>query len=361
MTAGRCLASLLFIATLAAGGPFHASGATAQDVVMKDVVSAENWAAYRDKFMEENGRIVDDANGGISHSEGQGYGLLLALGAGDRASFERIWTFTRLELMIRDDGLSSWRWDPKARPNVTDINNATDGDILIAYALVQAAEVWNESAYYDAARQITRAIADTSIGKVGQGRVFMPGAHGFSYYDQPDGPVVNPSYWIFEAFPVLKPLAPDMPWEQLRRSGLDLIREARFSRQKLPAEWLSLRNSRRPQPAESFPVEFSYNAIRIPLYVLRAGLEQDGLLGPLHEAWVKAGKGVPATVDLKTGAPKQQLTDPGYRMLAATLACALDGTAIPAELKAFKPTAYYPSTLHLLSLSYVSQRHPSCL
>ena len=48
----------------------------------------------------------------------------------------------------------------------------------------------------------------------------------------------------------------------------------------------------------------------------------------------------------------------GYRPLAA---CALDGTAIPAELRRFQPTLYYPSTLHLLSLAYVAERHPECL
>jgi endoglucanase len=41
-------------------------------------VAPDDWAAYRDRFVMPDGRVVDDANGGISHSEGQGYGLLLA-------------------------------------------------------------------------------------------------------------------------------------------------------------------------------------------------------------------------------------------------------------------------------------------
>ncbi len=35
-----------------------------------------------------------------------------------------IFAFVRTELLIRDDGLAAWRWDPKASPHVTDINNA---------------------------------------------------------------------------------------------------------------------------------------------------------------------------------------------------------------------------------------------
>ena len=59
-----------------------------------------------------------------------------------------------------------------------------------------------------------------------------------------------------------------------------------------------------------------------------------------------------------TGEP---LADAGYRILSAAMACALDGTPIPATLKTFQPTAYYPSTLHLLSLSMLRERYPQCL
>ncbi|MEG9529489.1 MAG: glycosyl hydrolase family 8, partial [Hyphomicrobiales bacterium] len=42
------------------------------------------WRAYRSRFITDQGRVVDTANGQISHSEGQGYGMLLAVAAGDR-------------------------------------------------------------------------------------------------------------------------------------------------------------------------------------------------------------------------------------------------------------------------------------
>jgi len=34
---------------------------------------------YQSKFISPEGRVIDDANGGISHSEGQGYGMLIAV------------------------------------------------------------------------------------------------------------------------------------------------------------------------------------------------------------------------------------------------------------------------------------------
>src|SRR5262249_22467996 len=87
------------------------------------VITPEEWAAYAEHFVSPEGRVIDTANGNISHSEGQGYGLLLAVLADDRAAFERIWSFTRTELMIRPDGLAAWRWEPDTAPHVTDPNN----------------------------------------------------------------------------------------------------------------------------------------------------------------------------------------------------------------------------------------------
>ncbi len=98
-------------------------------------IKTEDWQAYKTRFVSDSGRVIDDANGNISHSESQGYGLLLAYLAGSKADFDLIWSFTRTEFLLRDDGLAVWKWDPNSTPHVTDSNNASDGDILIAYAL----------------------------------------------------------------------------------------------------------------------------------------------------------------------------------------------------------------------------------
>ena len=34
----------------------------------------EAWQAYKRAFITDGGRVVDNANGNVSHSEGQGYG-----------------------------------------------------------------------------------------------------------------------------------------------------------------------------------------------------------------------------------------------------------------------------------------------
>jgi endoglucanase len=117
-------AAILLLMTQAA----FSQSLSVQPLKVVGSLSAADWEAYRSRFVEDNGRVVDTANGNISHSEGQGYGLLLALAAADRRSFEQIWNFTFTELLIRDDGLAAWKWDPNGKPRVTDRNNASDGD-----------------------------------------------------------------------------------------------------------------------------------------------------------------------------------------------------------------------------------------
>ena len=92
-------------------------------------IQTAEWALYKSRFLDSSGRIVDNANGNISHSEGQGYGLLLSYLANSPADFEQIWYFTQTQLLLRNDGLAAWKWDPDEDPHVTDTNNATDGDI----------------------------------------------------------------------------------------------------------------------------------------------------------------------------------------------------------------------------------------
>ena len=321
-------------------------------------IQESEWVAYKERFVAENGRVIDDANGRISHSEGQGYGLLLALLANDRADFARIWTFTNTRLLLRDDGLAVWKWDPDAEPHVSDPNNASDGDLLIAYALARAGTQWNDARFTDAARQIATALADEAIFEQNDRLMLRPGVVGFGADDRPDGPVVNLSYWVFEAFPVLAELVPAVDWPALGRGGLDLAREAGFGARKLPSDWISIADE--AQPAQGFPAEFSYNAVRIPLYLMRAGLDDTALLRRFREGIAGANGGL-ALVDVRSGEVKEELMDVGYRIIPALADCVLDGTPLPAELKRFAPTAYYPSTLHLLGLSYAREEQQQCL
>ncbi|WP_150525335.1 glycosyl hydrolase family 8 [Roseibium sediminis] len=314
------------------------------------------WKAYQDSFVSPQGRVIDTANGNISHSEGQGYGMLLALAANDRKAFTRIWDWTRSHLDIRSDALSVWKWDPQTAPNVTDENNASDGDILIIWALNEAAKYWKDDSLKDVARTKTRDLARLAITRVGERDLLLPGARGFSEGERQDGPVVNLSYWVFPAFAALQELDPDTDWTGIREAGLDLLAGSRFSSRNMPPEWLALGGDR-PKPAEGFETVFSYNAVRIPLYLAWWGGGERHLLAPFVAAWSDSA---PSIVNLKTGRSRGHLSGDGYRAVADLTFCAMNGKALPRDADQLTDEHYYPATLKGLVLIASNHRYPEC-
>lgn len=260
------------------------------------------WDQYWSRFITADGRVIDKDNDpkGVTHTEGQGYGMLLAEAAGDRDRFDLIWRWTRGHLR-RPDGLFSWKFAAcgAERDCIVDKNNASDGDILIAWALLRAGANWGRTDYTTAARDIAKSVSNKLIIRLGANTLLLPAADGFS--DQ-SGVVVNLSYWLFPAINALAAANEDPLWHQLSESGLSLLRQARFGKWQLPPDWLHL--GKGPMgPADKFPPRYSFDAVRIPLYLVWGGITDKDTLGPFLSFWSASHpQGVPAWVDLKTDA-----------------------------------------------------------
>jgi endoglucanase len=237
------------------------------------------WHDFAARFVTAAGRVVDSGQGGISHSEGQGIAMLAAAAQGDRERFDRLWRWTAQELQVREDRLLAWRWE--AERGVTDRNNASDGDLLVAWALARAYQRWGDAAQRDAAAELARAIRTRLLRQTAFGPVLLPGREGF---EPAEGPVVNLSYWVFPALRALAAVDPAPEWAALEASGLAILGAARFGRWQLPADWLQLRGDKLV-PAPGFPARFGYDAWRIPLYLHWAGLATPQRLAPFHEYW----------------------------------------------------------------------------
>ncbi|KQT64011.1 MULTISPECIES: glycosyl hydrolase family 8 [unclassified Aureimonas] len=337
----------------AAAPPVVPAASAGEDLILG------SWMLYASRFVSPEGRVIDDVNGGISHSEGQGYGMLMAVAADDRASFERMHAWTKRELFVRGDGLAAWRWAPEADPHVTDRNDATDGDLLIAWALLRASKRWDQSAWQDEAKTIVDAVVEKAVTKSAFGELLLPAVDGFREGEQADGPVVNLSYWVFPALEELGTIAPKLRRSKIADNGLRLLKEARFGQSGLPADWTALA-SERPMPASGFPAEFGYNAIRIPLYLAWSKTPDRQLLSGLADS-LSAEAGGLRTVDLATGMPKDALSDPGYRAVNDVVRCALGRSDRAEAAGSFQATNYYPSTLHILALMALAERYPQCL
>jgi len=335
---------VLILALLAALRTTAAIGGAGPATLLVD-----GWRQYKDRFVTSEGRVVDNANGGISHSEGQGYAMLIAERLDDRPTFEAIWQWTQSNLLVRDDGLAAWRWSPQV-PHVADHNNATDGDLLIAWALAEASDRWNVSEYRETARLIVEDLATKVVTSSRFGPILLPASTGFAGKDQPDAPVVNLSYWLFPAFKHLRAVSDSINWDALTATGKTLIELSRFGPRRLPSDWISL-GAAQPAPAHSFPAVFGYDAVRIPFYF---GWGQPGARD-LLKVFLPPDLSV---IDVKTASPGQKLSDPDYAAIASLVECV--GSHSPVQWKAFHGEFYYPATLYLLALIAADEVSEAC-
>lgn len=333
-TRRRCLATGLALAA-AAGGARAEAGA--------------EWSAFRARFVTAEGRVVDTGNQGVSHSEGQGWGLMFAAAHDDRACFDLIRGWTRRTLKRPQDHLHSWRYRPDATPAVDDPNNATDGDLYIAWGLLMAAERWRHDPYRAEALLIARDLMRHAHRIVAGHAVLLPGVQGF---ESPQGVVLNPSYIVLPAFAALNRAAPQTGWGRLRLDGLDLLRRARFGAWALSPDWVT-QPPRATAPLAlpgRWPPRFSYDAVRVPLMLAWANEAGHPALTGAHRFWTDSRWTVPpAWVDLVTGSTAEYPAPHGMRAVAAYAAARIAGATQLSGLPSVKDSAdYYSASLILL-------------
>lgn len=296
------------------------------------------WQRYRAAFLSPDGRIIDTGNGGISHSEGQGYGMILAFAANDRDAFSSIFQWTEQSLSRGDVALYSWRYDPRETNPVADPNNATDGDMLIAWALALAGKRWKMQHYLDRSAQIRSAIRNRCvISRYGR-LLLLPGIQGFV---TPAGVTVNPSYFIWPALDTFAALDGQHVWGQLIADCEDLVRLAKFGPHRLPPDWLIVTGTSQVAPAASHPPRFGFDAIRIALYSLmgmRLSLAAD--IGTYWRQRLAQQQPIPAWIDVVTGEEAPYPVSEG----GAAIVGRLLGTAEPTTLSA----DYFAASLQML-------------
>ncbi len=307
---------------------------------------------YAKAFVRSDGRVVDPQNGGITHSESQGYGMLLALLGNDRRTFERIWRFAR-DTLQRPDGLFAWKYEPGR--GVTDRNNATDGEILIASALALASMRWQVGSYRLAAERIAEAVGRRLILRYGGRTLLLPGEWArptrFDNYA-----TVNLSYHIPFATPLFSRLAPSRPWGEVARDERRLFDALIHP----PSEWTRVSEHGEPVPAAGFPPEFSWNAVRIPLYLLQAERAHAGVRRVLLATWVGPDEIVPFRFNVYTFQREGAFHESAYDFIHDLMICA--ETREPVRVTSFDMPMrnYYASSLHLLAIAALYASYPHC-
>jgi len=308
-----------------------------------------DWERFRKAFVETDGRVVDTGQARISHSEGQGFTMLFAVHYDDRATFDRLWQWTRRSLQVRDDALLAWKWENGA---VADRNNASDADVLVAWALVRAAEKWREPEYEAAGKRIAQAVRKKLTKRVPHGLVLLPATEGF---DKADGLTINLSYWVFPAFREIARVDPAPEWDELAKNGIAILKYSYFGRWKLPPDWLKLGDP--VAPAGTPPERFGFDAVRIPVYLVWGRQDTDGLMQPYRYFWgyFSNARELPAFTNLKDDSVDTRGGGVGIRAIAQLVAGypRFAGIHLPA-LEGNE--SYYSAALLLLTKIAVRER-----
>ena len=261
-----------------------------------------DWSAYRTftaHFVQADGRVIDYSTPTQqTTSEGQSYAMFFALVANDRATFDRLLAWTRINLAANqfEPGnvqLPSWQWDrkPDGSFGVLDPNSASDSDLWIAYDLLQAGRLWNEKTYTQLGMALATQIVRHEVTNLaGLGPMLLPGPQGFKTGDVTR---LNPSY---SPLPVLRGLAremPDGPWNQLAENSYKLVTTT--APRGFSPDWAAYKSGQfvvDPQTADTG----SYDAIRVYLW---AGLTSGA--DPLGKPWLA-----------KLGGMRQAVAQNGY-------------------------------------------------
>ncbi len=278
-----------------------ASPALARRAQDPDALDRAEWAAFKERFLSPEGRVVDTGNGGVSHSEGQGYGLLFAVAWDDRDAFERILAWTGMRLRGRADGLLPWRYDPRASPPVGDLNNASDGDLYVAWALLRGAARWNHPPWQDQARRASAALLGQCALRARDLFLLLPGAEGFRQFA---AVTVNPSYYAFPALRALARLPRHGDWDRIGKDGVALLDAASARTRGFVPDWLHVPLDaplRQARWAPDRPPRFSFDAVRVPLHLVWGGhKDARAVTGPMAALRARRGERLPAWLDLRT-------------------------------------------------------------
>lgn len=289
------------------------------------------WDEFAGRFMQADGRIVDLTFERKSTSEGQSYALFFALVANDRARFDTLlrWTSDNLAEGQLGERLPAWLWGLRedGRWGVKDANAASDGDLWIAYALLEAARLWKSPPYAVTGRRLLAQVQAREVAVAGaSGTLLLSGPVGFVL--DKGRFRINPSYLPGFMFRYLAVVDPQGPWQPIWDGYLRLAPQI-FSAGIAPDN-VVVDSAGRAWPDSEAPPSASYDGIRVYLWAGMSGPGSEPLLRRLapYAAVTRQLGTPPEKVNPQTGAALRSDYSPiGYSGALLPFLSALGDTA----------------------------------
>ena len=339
-------------------------------------IAMGDWTGFAARHIQPDGRVIDfDTPLQQSTSEGQSYALFFSVVHDDRRNFERVlaWTETNLSGGSLAQRLPAWLWGRKTEGGwgVIDTNPASDAELWIAYALLEAARLWNEPRYRTLGRALLALVVrDEVVTLAGLGRMLLPWSR-----DVASGPVwrLNASYMPLQLLRRFQQEEPTGPWREIADNTVRMIAEV--SPQGFTPDWCAWSTDRKAFVADPDKGTVgSYDAIRVYLWAgmlnpqepARAALLKS-LYGPRRV--VERPQAPPEYVDTATGVVrgtgpagfsgallpylKAQNAMPALTAQLARIPTDLGGTMVPPKA----PLPYYERMLLLFGQGWLDGRY----
>jgi endo-1,4-beta-D-glucanase Y len=298
----------------------------------------QSWVAYRQRFIQGDGRVIDRESGDRSTSEGQAYAMLRAVFSDDPTTFAKTlnWSENNLQRQTggkRSDQLWVWKWgrDPTGKWGALDPNFASDADIDGITALILAARRWHRPEYLNLARSKLQDLWTLSTVALPSGtRYLLPGPKAAFVVQSTIK--LNPSYFAPYAFRLFTQVDSAHDWLSLVDSSYQMLdKSAQLSLAGLPSDWVAVDAGTEqfsPLP-QSSPIQtrYGFDAYRVWWRVAldaawfrepRALQFLSQHLGTLQERW-RTQQTIPAQIDLQGQPTVNYESSSQYAMLYAAL------------------------------------------
>jgi len=342
------------------------------------------WTTFVNNFISDDGRVIDNnPTFNQTTSEGQSYGLFFALVNNNPLLFDKLWVWTKNNLMRGDENnLPSWSWGQNKSGvfTVLDKNSASDADLWISYSLLEAGRIWKNDSYTLAGlRMLNRIEALEIVNIPSLGPMLLPGQFGF-ISENPKSWEINPSYLPLFQLRYMDNINPKGDWNQIAINSLKLIKDS--SPVGIVPEWVSYQYDEFTKAGFFYVIPSrgtisSYNSIRVYLW---AGLTNKK--DPLSSELLSLTKGMANIIERKGFPPEEVTVSNGegdknspYGFTAAllpnltalgssSLANSLYITAKDNQIKTTKPenkdtnpAFYYDYILSLFGLGHYENRY----
>jgi endoglucanase len=176
------------------------------------------WESYAKGFIDDQGRVIDHTGQDRTTSEAQAYAMFFSLVANDKSHFDKLLTWTTLNLAQGDllQHLPAWNWGkaPDGQWRVLDPNPASDADLWMAYDLLEGGRLWKDTDYSKLGLAMIEHIEQKEVAQLppscADGPLLLPAPTGF----HPDDLtwIMNPSYEPLPLIAYFAATRPQGPW-----------------------------------------------------------------------------------------------------------------------------------------------------